>query len=55
MALKEDLGSGVDEWEKQCGCCLILWSLCMFGCISGVVVGVLVLWIAGIWGCVKLV
>jgi hypothetical protein len=28
----------VDEWGKQYGGCWFLWSLCLFGCISVVVV-----------------
>jgi hypothetical protein len=38
LALKEEVGSGEGEWGKQCGGCWFLWSLCVFGCISVVVV-----------------
>jgi hypothetical protein len=38
VALKEEMGIGVGEWGKQCGGCWVLWSLCVFGCISVVVV-----------------
>jgi hypothetical protein len=37
VALKGEVGSGVGEWGKQCGCCWFLWPLCVFGCISVVV------------------
>jgi hypothetical protein len=38
VALKGEVRSGVDEWRKQSGGCWFLWSLCVFGCISVVVV-----------------
>jgi hypothetical protein len=39
VALKEEVGSGVDEWGKQCGGYWFLLSFCVFGCISVVVEG----------------
>jgi hypothetical protein len=38
VALKGEVGSGVGEWGKQCGGLWVLWSLCVFGYISNVVV-----------------
>jgi hypothetical protein len=38
VALNGEVGSGVGEWGKQCRKCSFLWSLCMFGCISVVVI-----------------
>jgi hypothetical protein len=44
-------GSG---WGKRYGSCWILWSLCVFGCISTFVVQNAVSGIAGGCGCVQL-
>jgi hypothetical protein len=38
VALTGEVGSGVDEWGKQCRGCWCLWSLCVFVCISVVVI-----------------
>jgi hypothetical protein len=38
VALKGEMGSGVGEWGKWCRGCCGLWPLCVFGCISVVVV-----------------
>jgi hypothetical protein len=38
VALKGEAGGGVDEWGKQGRGCWILRPLCVFGCISVVVV-----------------
>jgi hypothetical protein len=38
VALKEEARSGKGEWGKQCGSHWVLWSLCVFGYISVVVV-----------------
>jgi hypothetical protein len=32
------VGKGMGEWGKRCGDCWVLWPLCVFGCISVVVV-----------------
>jgi hypothetical protein len=45
----------VGEWGKHCRGCWVLWPLCVFGCISVVVVQGTVSWITGGWGCVKLI
>jgi hypothetical protein len=38
VALKESgVRKGVGGWVKRYGCCCILWPLCVFGCISIVV------------------
>jgi hypothetical protein len=38
VALNGEVGNVVGEWGKQCGDCWFLWSLCVFGYISVVVV-----------------
>jgi hypothetical protein len=38
VAIKGEAGIGVGEWRKWCGGCWVLWPLCVFGCISVVVV-----------------
>jgi hypothetical protein len=48
------VGKGI-VWGKRCGGCWALWPLCMFKCISTVVVeGAYVRDYRG-WGCVQLV
>jgi hypothetical protein len=38
VALKGEVGSGVGVWGKHWGGCWFLWSFCVFGFISFVVV-----------------
>jgi hypothetical protein len=38
VELKRGVGKGVGEWGKRYGDCWVLWPLCVFGCISVVVV-----------------
>jgi hypothetical protein len=40
VVLKGKAGSEVGEWQKQFGSFWFLWPLCVFGCISVVVVQV---------------
>jgi hypothetical protein len=39
IALKGEARSGVGEWGKWCGSCLVLLPLCVFECISVVMLG----------------
>jgi hypothetical protein len=54
MALNVEMGSGVGEWGKLFGDCFFCGpSLCLV--IFLLLKRVLVLGIAGVWGCVELV
>jgi hypothetical protein len=55
VALKGEAGNGVGEWAKQCGGCWFLWFLCVFVCISVVVVEGACVRDCSALGCVKLV
>jgi hypothetical protein len=37
VGLKGEVGNEVGEWGMQCGSWWLLWSVCLFGCISFVV------------------
>jgi hypothetical protein len=51
---KVGVGKGVGGWVKRYEGCWVLWSWCVFGCISYVVEGISVSDCRG-WGCVQLV
>jgi hypothetical protein len=38
VVIKGELGKRVGRWGKSYGGCWVLWPLCVFGCISVVVV-----------------
>jgi hypothetical protein len=54
VALKVEMGSGVNKWGKKCGGLMFLWSLCVFGYLSVVVEEGVCVRDCRVWGCVKL-